>query len=127
MLIERRILRKVQLFLLFSVFVGLPVAAFAAPAAFPVTIEHDDGSIAIPKGPARVATVGLNEQDFPLAVGVGAIELDIEDAVIAVASPDELENDPIYGRFTAGLDEAPAGAIRQPAGDARPSAGEARL
>ena len=42
----------------------------ATPAAFPVTIEHKYGATTIPKEPVRVVTVGFNEQDFALAVGV---------------------------------------------------------
>lgn len=46
-----------------------PVGAQGA-AAFPVTIEHKYGSTTIPARPKRVVTVGFNEQDFTLAVGV---------------------------------------------------------
>ncbi|MEU0560844.1 ABC transporter substrate-binding protein [Dactylosporangium sp. NPDC006015] len=42
----------------------------AAPAAFPVTIEHKFGSTKIESEPKRVLTVGWNDQDFVLALGV---------------------------------------------------------
>jgi iron complex transport system substrate-binding protein len=42
----------------------------AASGAFPVTIEDAYGSATIEKQPERVATVGFNEQDFALALGV---------------------------------------------------------
>lgn len=38
--------------------------------SFPVTIEHKYGSITITEAPKRVVTVGLNEQDALLALGV---------------------------------------------------------
>lgn len=38
--------------------------------AFPATITHTFGTTTIPKAPERVATVGFNEQDFALALGV---------------------------------------------------------
>jgi iron complex transport system substrate-binding protein len=41
-----------------------------AASAFPVTIEHAFGKATIPKAPERVVTVGFNEQDFALALGV---------------------------------------------------------
>jgi iron complex transport system substrate-binding protein len=42
----------------------------AAAAAFPVTIDHAFGKTTIPEAPERVVTVGFNEQDFALALGV---------------------------------------------------------
>jgi iron complex transport system substrate-binding protein len=45
-------------------------APSADAGAFPVTIEHEFGKATIPKAPERVATVGFNEQDFALALGV---------------------------------------------------------
>ena len=50
-------------------------AAPAAPtsagtAAFPVTIEHVFGSTTIPAAPRRMVTIGFNEADFALALGV---------------------------------------------------------
>ena len=39
-------------------------------AAFPVTIEHAFGSTTIPAAPQRVVTIGFNEADFALALGV---------------------------------------------------------
>jgi iron complex transport system substrate-binding protein len=42
----------------------------AGTAAFPVTIEHAFGSTTIPAAPQRVVTVGFNEADFALALGV---------------------------------------------------------
>jgi iron complex transport system substrate-binding protein len=52
-----------------------PAAPTAAPtsagtAAFPVTIEHAFGSTTIPAAPRRVVTIGFNEADFALALGV---------------------------------------------------------
>jgi iron complex transport system substrate-binding protein len=52
-----------------------PAAPTAAPtsagtAAFPVTIEHAFGSTTIPAAPQRVVTIGFNEADFALALGV---------------------------------------------------------
>ncbi|MBF6620504.1 MAG: iron-siderophore ABC transporter substrate-binding protein [Patulibacter sp.] len=45
-------------------------AASGAPTGFPVTIDHAFGTATIPKAPERVVTVGFNEQDFALALGV---------------------------------------------------------
>ncbi|WP_433799507.1 iron-siderophore ABC transporter substrate-binding protein [Actinomycetospora sp. CA-084318] len=47
-------------------------AASSAPAApgFPVTINHKFGSTTIPNKPVRVVTVGYNDVDFALALGV---------------------------------------------------------
>ncbi|WP_369131922.1 iron-siderophore ABC transporter substrate-binding protein [Modestobacter sp. I12A-02662] len=42
----------------------------AAADAFPVTIEHKFGTTEIPEEPARVVTVGFNDEDFVLALGV---------------------------------------------------------
>jgi iron complex transport system substrate-binding protein len=42
----------------------------SATAAFPVSIEHKFGSTTIDKQPERVLTVGWNDQDFVLALGV---------------------------------------------------------
>ncbi|MBB5874154.1 iron complex transport system substrate-binding protein [Allocatelliglobosispora scoriae] len=42
----------------------------SAGAAFPVTIEHKFGATTIPARPGKVVTVGWNDQDFALAVGV---------------------------------------------------------
>ncbi|WP_320669444.1 iron-siderophore ABC transporter substrate-binding protein [Patulibacter defluvii] len=42
----------------------------AAAGAFPVTVEHAFGKATIPKPPERVVTVGFNEHDFALALGV---------------------------------------------------------
>src|SRR5690349_7277696 len=44
--------------------------AETAGSAFPVTIEHKHGSTTIPSAPTRVVTVGWNDQDFVLALGV---------------------------------------------------------
>ena len=50
-------------------------AAAAEPSssssgAFPVTIENRFGTTEIPEEPQRVVTVGFNDQDFVLALGV---------------------------------------------------------
>lgn len=47
---------------------GAPATAGAA--AFPVTLKHQFGETTIPARPTRVVTVGYNEGDFPLALGV---------------------------------------------------------
>lgn len=47
-----------------------PAAPPSASPAFPVSIEHKFGSTTIPAEPERVVTVGWNDQDFVLALGV---------------------------------------------------------
>jgi iron complex transport system substrate-binding protein len=47
-----------------------PAATGAATAAFPVSIAHKFGSTTIDKQPERVVTVGWNDQDPVLALGV---------------------------------------------------------
>src|SRR3712207_1214756 len=48
-----------------------PVAEPSASSdAFPVTIENKFGTTEIPAEPQRVVTVGFNDQDFVLALGV---------------------------------------------------------
>jgi iron complex transport system substrate-binding protein len=47
-----------------------PAASGSATAAFPVSIEHKFGSTTIEKQPERVVTVGWNDQDPVLALGV---------------------------------------------------------
>jgi iron complex transport system substrate-binding protein len=42
----------------------------SADGAWPVTIEHQFGTTEIPAEPERVVTVGFNDQDFVLALGV---------------------------------------------------------
>lgn len=42
----------------------------AATAGYPVTIDHVFGSTTVDAQPERVVTVGFNEQDFALALGV---------------------------------------------------------
>jgi iron-siderophore transport system substrate-binding protein len=50
--------------------VGAAPSNGASAAGFPVTIEHQFGSTTVPAAPQRVLTVGFNEQDFALALGV---------------------------------------------------------
>ena len=45
-------------------------ASSGSIGAFPVTIEHKFGSTTIPDEPGRVVTVGWNDQDFVLSLGV---------------------------------------------------------
>lgn len=40
------------------------------PADFPVTVAHKYGTARVASPPKRVVTVGYNEQDFVLALGV---------------------------------------------------------
>ncbi len=47
----------------------------AATAAFPVTIEHKFGETIIEAEPVRVVSVGFNEHDFLLALGVTPVGL----------------------------------------------------
>ena len=47
-----------------------PAAEGSGGAAWPVTIEHQFGTTEIPAEPDRVVTVGFNDQDFVLALGV---------------------------------------------------------
>src|SRR5688572_31041132 len=47
-----------------------PAPTGSTTAAFPVTIEHKFGSTTIPSQPTRVVTVGWNDQDYALALGV---------------------------------------------------------
>jgi iron complex transport system substrate-binding protein len=46
-----------------------------APGPFPVTIADSFGRTTIEKAPERVATVGFNEQDFALALGVKPVAI----------------------------------------------------
>jgi iron complex transport system substrate-binding protein len=50
--------------------VSEPDAGASADGAFPVTIENRFGTTEIPAEPQRVVTVGFNDQDFVLALGV---------------------------------------------------------
>ncbi|MEU4835421.1 ABC transporter substrate-binding protein [Streptosporangium sp. NPDC023615] len=47
-----------------------PAASSPGNAAFPVSIEHKFGSTTVPAQPQRVVTVGWNDQDFALSLGV---------------------------------------------------------
>lgn len=47
-----------------------PRAASSSASAFPVTIDHKFGSTTIKSKPTRVVTVGWNDQDFAIALGV---------------------------------------------------------
>jgi iron complex transport system substrate-binding protein len=47
-----------------------PAASGSAGTAFPVSIAHKFGSTTIDKRPERVVTVGWNDQDPVLALGV---------------------------------------------------------
>lgn len=47
-----------------------PASSGSASGAFPVSIEHQFGTTVVPAAPQRVVTVGFNEQDFTLALGV---------------------------------------------------------
>ena len=73
----RRIAAAVAASALLAACGGAPAAPPPAPAAppstaaaFPVSIEHKFGSTTIPAEPKRVVTVGWNDQDFVLALGV---------------------------------------------------------
>lgn len=45
-------------------------AASGAEGPFPVKVTHSFGTSTVPKAPERVVTVGFNEQDYALALGV---------------------------------------------------------
>src|SRR3712207_4822612 len=47
-----------------------PAVEPSSSGAFPVTIENRFGTTEIPAEPQRVVTVGFNDQDFVLALGV---------------------------------------------------------
>lgn len=47
-----------------------PAATAGSASAFPVTIEHKFGSTTIPSAPQRVVSLGYNDQDPMLALGV---------------------------------------------------------
>ena len=69
---------KIRSVLVFTVFVLLwtniaPVLGQDSDSAFPVTIEHKFGSITISEEPQRVLSLGYNEQDPLLAVGIKPI------------------------------------------------------
>lgn len=50
--------------------IGNAPSVAAQNDAFPVTIEHKFGSTTIEAAPQRVLTIGFNEQDYALALGV---------------------------------------------------------
>lgn len=50
--------------------VGAAESAIAVPGTFPITITHAFGETVIEEQPERVVTVGVNEQDIVLALGV---------------------------------------------------------
>lgn len=47
-----------------------PPPTAAEGAGFPVTMKHKFGSTTIPEQPQRVVTIGFNDQDYALALGV---------------------------------------------------------
>lgn len=47
----------------------------AVPGPFPVALTHSFGRTEITKAPERVATIGFNEQDFALALGVKPVAI----------------------------------------------------
>lgn len=55
---------------LVAVLAGCSSATEQAPPAAAVTVAHKYGETKVPAGVARVATVGWNDQDFVLALGV---------------------------------------------------------
>jgi iron complex transport system substrate-binding protein len=69
-----------------------PATATATPAAFPVDIPHKFGLTTIPAEPQRVVTVGWNDQDFALALGV-----------IPVSTGEWFEEYPSYPWVTSAL------------------------
>lgn len=64
---------KVRLFVVLSLvllLVGvLPLAAQDAET-FPITIEHQFGTITLPEAPERIVAIGYSEQDYWLALGI---------------------------------------------------------
>lgn len=79
---------------------GGPPDMDATPgAAFPVTVEHKYGATDIAQEPERIVTVGFNDQDFVLALGV-----------VPVAER----------QFLGGLDMTDRPWAREALGDARP-------
>jgi iron complex transport system substrate-binding protein len=60
----------VALLVTIGVVTGCSSAPTAEPAREAVAISHKFGETAVPKDPARVVTVGWNDQDFVLALGV---------------------------------------------------------
>lgn len=50
-------------------------SAAEAPGPFPVSITHSFGRAEIEKAPERVATIGFNEEDFALALGVKPVAI----------------------------------------------------
>ncbi|MCW2583684.1 MAG: hypothetical protein JWQ53_2474 [Klenkia sp.] len=88
-----------------------PGGSTASDSAFPVTIEHTFGETTIESEPERVVTIGFNEQDFVLALGVtpvGVREYLSYDATTRPWAIDLLPDEPIP---TVGAEELDLEAI----------------